>query len=189
MAHTYELLHGVSLSCNRSTPGCVRYSLITWFQEGQAACELGRWWPTRARRRQVEANLPALVAAARDALGVEVDGVTARRALSAHVDETGGFSRAAFVAALADLRAGLAAPASARADAIEANLARFLGAVKRALRREDVTREQARRAMQAHANAAGDFVDGRTGAVQKVAMMEAFAMVRLELEEEEMRTV
>ncbi|EOD20871.1 hypothetical protein EMIHUDRAFT_241678 [Emiliania huxleyi CCMP1516] len=186
VAHTYELLHGVSLSCEPSSPGCERYSLIIWFQASTEQCATGRPAWVHDRKLQLEANLGDFLEAARSKIGADgadqVDEATARRVLAAHISENGRLTSAAFAAALAALQQSVGMDHTAREAKIEDNLQRFLDAVRVALKRSDVPPAAARRAMQAHSNDEGDFADSN-GVVDTKALVEAFAAVQAELDD------
>merc|ERR1711933_456633 len=90
IAHDYRLLHGVQVVCDR--PDCVRYSLITWFQEHQTACEAGSRWKDSSREVQIDMNFKIFLQEARTRFGNKAKPELVRRILEAHVDKGGGLS-------------------------------------------------------------------------------------------------
>ena len=105
------------------------------------------------------------------ALADRVDDAAARRAMEAHADKSGTLNATAWPAAIASLRASLAA-SGARDAAIERGLEQFEKAARMSLRR-DVGRAAARRAMAAHAD--------EGGALSQETFFAALATLRSEL--------
>jgi len=110
----------------------------------------------------IEKALPAFARDARKRLSAAVDDAAARRVMERFASREGWLTKEDWAAAIEALGRTLAPKAkAARSAGIEEGLDRFAHAAARALKREAIGRSAARRAMAAHADAAGR-LDERT---------------------------